>query len=404
MRAKLLIIGNGMASVRFTEELMARAPELYDITIVGAELSAGYNRVLLSAFLAGDVARDALIFHGPGWYAENSISLIQGRSVVSLDAAEKRAALDDGRVLDFDICVFATGSRAIRLPMPGHQLPGVLTFRDLDDCAALEKMALAAKSRAVIGGGLLGIEAAYGLAKRGARITLVHVMNRLMERQLDARAAALVKRALERKGVRVLLERQTKCILGESRARALQFADGAQLACDGAVMAVGIAANADVAAQAGIGVNRGILVDDRMAATVPGFYAIGECAEHRHQVHGLVEPAYAQAKVLASVLTGDMEAVFPGFIASTNLKASGISVFSAGNFLGGEGCEFITFEDRAARIYKRLVIRDDRLIGAVLVGDTSDGLALRALITGGARLGASRGQLAFGVPGRAEAA
>ena len=407
-RTRLLVIGNGMAGVRFLEELLALDAGRFEITVVGAEPAPGYNRVLLSAFLANDVGRDALTFHDTAWYRDNSIDLVTGHSVRGLDAAARRATLDDGRHLDFDACVLATGSRAVRLPMPGHKLDGVLTFRDLGDCAALEAAALAEKAVAVIGGGLLGIEAAYGLAKRGARVTLVHVMDRLMERQLDARAAVLVRRALERKGVRVLLDTQTKAVLGTaapgtSRARALQFADGGELACDMAVMAVGIAPNAELAARAGIGVDRGILVDDAMATTVPGFYAIGECAEHGRKVHGLVEPAYAQAKVLARALTGDEKAAFPGFTPSTNLKVSGIGVFSAGNFLGGEGCECIAFEDRAARVYKRLVIKDDRLVGAILVGDTGDGLRLRALIDAGTRLGASRATLAFGSPAQAAA-
>jgi nitrite reductase (NADH) large subunit len=396
MREKLLVIGNGMASVRLLEELVAGDAGAFEITVVGAEPEIGYNRVLLSALLAGDVTPQDAVLRDASWYARHDIELVTGKSVVAVDTVDNVARLDDGTVLGFDRVVFATGSDAIRLPLPGNTLPGVISFRDTRDIAAMEAAAAAKKSVAVIGGGLLGLEAAYGLAKLGCEVTLVHVMDRLMERQLDNKAGAMLKRAISAKGVQVLLQKQTIRILGERKVMGLAFLDGSTLPCDIVVFAVGIRPNMAVAQAAGIAVSRGIMVDDMMRTSVPPAYALGECAEHAGTVYGLVEPAYAQAKVLAKTLLGAPSALFASMALATNLKVSGVAVFSAGDFMAGDDCETLTFEDRALGIYKKLVLREGKLVGAVLFGDTADGLWYRDLIRAETDIDAIRGMLLFG--------
>ena len=396
MIEKLLIVGNGMASVRLCEELMTHAPDRFETTVVGAEPQAGYNRVLLSALLAGDIGEAELVLRGADWYRAHGIRLMTGQRVERLDLGGRGAILADGAGVAFDRVVLATGSSAVRLPMPGMTLPGVMTFRDLADLPALREAARNRRRIVVIGGGLLGIEAAYGLAKGGAHVTLVHVMERLMERQLDRRAAAFLKRAIERKGIRVLLNKQTAEVVGASRAEALAFSDGSLLPVDLVVVAVGVRPNVGLAQAADLPVKRGVLVDDALATVVPFVHAIGECAEHRGAVYGLVEPAYDQARVLARRWAGDASAVYEGTALSTNLKVSGVPVFSAGDFLGEEGTDDIVLEDRGAGLCKRLVLKGDRLVGAVLVGEADDALWYRDLIRQGRDVSAIRENLIFG--------
>ncbi len=400
MRERLLIIGNGMASVRLLEALMRADAGRFAISVVGAEPEAGYNRVLLSALLAGDVMREDIELRGREWYAAHGIELITGDAVMALDAAAKVATLASGRTVAFDTCVFATGSEAFRLPIPGINRPGVMTFRDLGDVAAMEQAAGAGRRIAVIGGGLLGIEAAYGLAKLGADVTLVHVMDRLMERQLDAPAAKLLKRALERLGVKVLLQKQTVEITGagidpDAAAAGLVFKDGSLFSADLVICAVGIKPQAILAKVAGLATERGILVDDQMCASIPGFHAIGECAEHRGVAYGLVEPAYAQAEVLAKHLHGGI-ASFAGIVLATNLKVSGLPVFSAGDFIGSDGSEAALLEDSDLGIYRKLVFRGHRLTGCVLVGEAEDGLWYLDLIRNGTDISMARHDLLHG--------
>lgn len=400
MRERLLIIGNGMASVRLLEALVRHESGRFAITVVGAEPQPGYNRVLLSALLAGDVSREDVELRGRDWYKARGIELVTGDAVMRVDAGARQAALASGRAVSFDACVFATGSEAVRLPLPGINRPGVMTFRDLGDVAAMEHAAAAGHRIAVIGGGLLGIEAAYGLAKLGADVTLVHVMDRLMERQLDGPAARMLKRAMARRGVTVMLERQTCEILGatseaDSPAAGLRFADGSTLAAGLVVCAVGIKPQAALAMRSGLATGRGIIVNDQMAASEPGFFAIGECAEHRGVAYGLVEPAYAQAEVLAAVLCGHSSA-FDGLVQSTNLKVSGVPVFSAGDFIGDATTEQAVLEDGDLGIYRKLVFKGPRLVGCVLVGDTSDGLWFLDLIRAGTNIEADRADLIHG--------
>lgn len=374
MRERLLIIGNGMAGVRLCEELARRCPGRHQVTICGAEPVVGYNRVLLSSHLAGESGAADLGLRSPDWYADQGFTLRTRAEVAAVDLARREAHLADGNVEPFDQLVFATGSQPIRLQKPGMDLPGVIAFRDLDDVARMREFGARKSDVVVIGGGLLGIEAAHGLARCGAKVTLVHLMDRLMERQLDAAAAALLRKGLERKGIRIVLGADTSRVLGERDVTGLELADGRVLPARAIVCAVGIRANSALAKAAGLAVNRGILVDDAMAASAPGVYAIGECAEHAGAVYGLVEPAYEQAAVCAARLAGDGAARFAGAAPATNLKVSGIGVFSAGDISGAAPAEVSMFSDAASGAYRKLAFMGDRLVGAVLVGDISDAL------------------------------
>jgi nitrite reductase (NADH) large subunit len=394
-RERLLVIGAGMAAARLCDELARRAPDRCDVTMVGAEPSAPYNRVLLSAALAGEIDDDELALDGAGWRSQANFRLLAGCPVAALDLNRRIARRADGRELAFDRVVFATGSSAVRLPIPGADLPGVATFRDHADLAALRQAARGRGRVAVIGGGLLGIEAAAALAKLGAAVTLVHRMDRLMERQLDARSASFLKRAVERRGVEVRLEVETVAVAGETRADGLVFADGGRLTADLVVIAVGVRPNVELARAAGLAVNRGIVVDQGLAASRSFVHAIGECAETAGQVCGLVEPAYEQVSVLARRLAGERDARYVPAPPATHLKVAGAPVFSAGEFDAADA-EAITYEDRALGVSKRLTLRDNRLTGAVLVGETDDALWYRDLIRDGASVAAFRDDLIFG--------
>jgi nitrite reductase (NADH) large subunit len=391
----LVVIGNGMAAARFCEELAQRALGRYAVAVIGQEPQLAYNRVLLSSVLAGEVAASETVLKPATWWRDRGVTLCYGAPVTAVNVSACRVTLAGGNTLDFAKLVFATGSRAIRLPLPGAELPGVLTFRDLADVASISRAARRGSRVVVIGGGLLGIEAAYGLAKAGAKVTLVHLMDRLMERQLDARAASMLKRAVEAKGIEVLLDTATAGFSGNCHVEAVEFKDGRAIAADTVVVAVGIRPNAEIAAAAGLSVNRGIIVDDHLATDRPDVFAIGECAEHREICYGLIEPANEQAHVLAARLAG-RDISYSGSINATNLKVSGVHVFSAGDFLGTAGTESIVLADAGLGTYKKLVIAGGRLVGAVLYGDTTDGLWYLDLIRSGAAIESLRGDLVFG--------
>ena len=398
MRERLVIIGGGMAATRLVEEVIACAPDRFAITVIGAEARSPYNRVLLSSLLAQDVTEDDLDLKPAAWWRAQGVNLRSGVQVLGVDAPASCVTLDDGSVIAWDKLVFATGSNAVRLPLPGANLPGVLTFRD---CGDVEQMRAAIKPgarAAVIGGGLLGLEAAYGLAKAGVDVTVVHVMDRLMERQLDPAGASLLKQDLERRGVHVMLEAKSAAILGVEKVEALAFSDGQQIAVDMVVMAVGIAPNIQLAAAAGLATKRGVLVDDAMRSSIANIFALGECAEHRGLVYGLVQPAYEQARVLAHVLA-DHDAAFEGAVTATNLKVSGIGVFSAGDYLG-EGAQVLVWRDHGLRHYRKLVLHESAqgtvLVGCVLYGETSDGLWYLDLIETGRPIDHLRNDLIFG--------
>jgi nitrite reductase (NADH) large subunit len=399
MRERLIVVGNGMVGLRFVEELLARTGDRYRITVVGKEPQPAYNRVLLSSLLAGKVSAEDVCFRDGAWYADHGIQLMLSTPAESIDAAARLLRLADGRRLAFDRLVLATGSQPIRPPVPGMTLPGVLTFRDLADVEAIRAAAGRGRRAVVIGGGLLGIEAAYGLVRAGLEVSLLHLMDRLMERQLDPRAGQLLRTAVEAKGVRVLLEAETEAIVGDLAAAAVKLKDGRLLPADLVVVAIGIRPETELARQSGIACCRGIVVDDHLETSSPNVYAIGECAEHRGICYGLVEPGYAQGRILAVHLAGGGEA-YGGSVLATNLKVSGVSVFSAGEFLPAAGAEEIILSDPGLPAYKKLVIRrhfdGQRLVGAVLFGDTADGLWYQELIKTGTPIGPMRTDLIFG--------
>jgi nitrite reductase (NADH) large subunit len=395
MSEPLVVIGNGMAGARLCEELSQRALGRYAIAVIGEEPQLAYNRVLLSSVLAGEVPASDIALRSAGWWRDRGVTLCYGAAATTVDLAQRTVRCADGKVLEFAKLVFATGSRPLRLPIPGADLPGVATFRDMADVATISRAARRDIRVVVIGGGLLGIEAAYGLARAGAAVTLLHLMDRLMERQLDARAAAMLKRAIEAKGIEVVLDAATARFVGDQRIEAVELQDGRSIAADIAVVAIGIKPNADIAAAAGLAVNRGIVVDDHLATSAEDVYAIGECAEHRGVCYGLVEPANEQARVLADRLCG-RTGRYGGSINATNLKVSGVHVFSAGDFLGGPGTESIVLADPGFGLYRKLVVAGDRLVGAVLYGDTADAAWYLDLIRAGAAIEPWREHLVFG--------
>jgi nitrite reductase (NADH) large subunit len=394
MSEPLVVVGNGMASARLCEELVERTCGRYAIAVVGEEPRLAYNRVLLSSLLADEITAADVELKPARWWRDRGVTVLYGYPATAIDPAIRRVRLANGATIPYSKLVIATGSRPIRLSVPGMDLPGVKVFRDFGDVADLRRAAKGARA-VVIGGGLLGLEAAYGLAKGGAAVTLVHLMDRLMERQLDARAAQMLAHEVEARGVEVLLGAVTTHVEGRRRVEAVRLADGRVIAADLLVVAVGVRPNADLARTAGIDVNRGILVNDHLESSVPGIYAIGECAEHGGQCYGLVEPAYEQARVLAQRLAG-RDTRYPGSVIATNLKVSGVKVFSVGDFLGAPGTEAIVLSDPGLKSYKKLVIANDRLVGAVLFGDTADGPWYLDLIRTGAPIGRIRDDLVFG--------
>jgi len=396
MSEPLIVIGNGMAAARLVDELARRALGRYAVAVIGEEPRLAYNRVLLSALLADEVGFDDIELRPARWWRDRGVTLRYGERATAVDATARNVTLAGGTQLSFSKLVFATGSQPIKPDIPGMDLPGVLTFRDVDDVNAIAAAKAAGTRVVVIGGGLLGLEAAYGLAKAGARVTLLHLMDRLMERQLDHRAALMLQRAVEARGIAVRLQAQTARIAGNGKVEAVELRDGTTIAVDAVVVAVGIRANAALARTAGIEVGRGIVVDDHLETNAAGVHAIGECAEHRGCCYGLVEPAYEQAQLLARRLAGE-RASYPGSVLATNLKVSGVNVFSAGDFLGATAeAEEIVLSDPAAGVYKKLVIAQGRLVGAVLFGDTADGLWYLDLIRTGSPVARLRDDLVFG--------
>jgi nitrite reductase (NADH) large subunit len=395
MSEPLVVIGNGMAAARLVDEMAKRSLGRYAIAVVGEEPRLAYNRVLLSSLLADEVAPADVELKPSRWWRDRGVTLRYGMAATAVDVAARTVTLADGTRLPFARAVFAIGSRPIRLHMPGMELPGVMTFRNMADVDAMRTQAGPEARVVVIGGGLLGLEAAYGLAKSGARVTLVHLMDRLMERQLDDAAAEMLRRAVEARGVTVLLNAETESIVGTQRAEAVELTDGRILPADLVVMAVGVRPNAALAAAAGLYVNSGIVVDDGLETSASGVFAVGECAEHRGQCYGLVEPAYEQAAVLARRLAGE-EVRYTGSVIATNLKVSGVDVFSAGDFHGAEGAEQVVLRDPGLGLYRKLVIVRDRLVGAVLYGDTADAPWYLDLIRAGLSIGSFRDELAFG--------
>ena len=400
-RERLVVIGNGMAGCRAIEEVLERAPDRFDITIIGAEPRVNYNRIMLSPVLAGEKSFDDIVINTADWYAANGITLIAGDPVLRIDRAARTLATRSGHIQPYDTLLIATGSDPFIIPLPGHDLAGVITFRDLDDVDRMIAAAEAGEAEGsnhavVIGGGLLGLEAAHGLALRGMAVTVVHLMPTLMERQLDEAAGWLLRKELERRGHRIITSANTTAILGvEGKVVGVTLEDGTRIRADIVVMAAGIRPASDLARSAGLDCERGIVVDDDMRTSDPAIYAVGECVQHRGQCYGLVAPIWEMCRALADAIAGRPSG-YSGSVTSTKLKVSGIDLFSAGDFGGGEGCEDIVMRDAAHGIYKRLVIRDNRLIGAVLYGDTRDGNWYFDLLRKGEDIAFVRQSLIFG--------
>lgn len=374
-KLKLVMVGNGMAGVRTLEELLKLAPDLYDITVFGAEPHPNYNRILLSPVLAGEQTFEEIVLNDLDWYKEHGIDLHLGCKVVDVDRDARKVIAADGSEVGYDRLLIATGSNPFILPIPGKDLAGVIGYRDIADTEAMMATARTHKHAVVIGGGLLGLEAANGLKLRGMEVTVVHLADWLLERQLDRTAGKLLQSALEERGIRFRLNTSTSELLdnGEGRVAAAKFSDGEVIPADLVVMAAGIRPNYELAERIGLACNRGITVDDTLLTSDPHVYSVGECANHRGIAYGLVAPLFEQAKVCASHLAGTGNAVYEGSVTSTKLKVTGIDLFSAGDFMGEAGTETITLSDPIGGVYKKLVIKDDVLVGACLYGDTADG-------------------------------
>ena len=395
-REKLVVIGNGMAGCRAVEEILARDGDRFDITIFGAEPRVNYNRIMLSPVLAGEKTFDEIVINTAEWYDENGITLVSGDAVAQIDRDMQHVVTQSGRTENYDRLLIATGSDPFVIPVPGHNLPGVVTFRDLDD---VDKMLAAAEkggNAVVIGGGLLGLEAAHGLSLRGMHVTVLHLMPTLMERQLDEAAGYLLKTELERRGQVILTSADTAEILEKhGHVSGVKLKDGTEIAADIVVMAVGIRPNAALGKMAGLEVGRGIVVNDDMVTSDPAIMAVGECVEHRGQCYGLVAPLWDMCRSLADALVAE-PSPYEGSVTSTKLKVSGIDLFSAGDFSGGDDCEDIVMRDAARGVYKRVIVKDGRLIGAVLYGDTADGNWYFDLLKKGEDVSDIREALIFG--------
>jgi nitrite reductase (NADH) large subunit len=372
LKPHLVVIGNGMAGCRAVEEILARDATRYRITIFGAEPRVNYNRIMLSPLLAGDKSFEDIVINDHAWYADNAIDLVAGDAVMAIDRTARTVTARSGRVEHYDKLLLATGSDPFIIPVPGHDLSGVVTFRDMDDIGAMLRAAAAGGDAVVIGGGLLGLEAAHGLTLRGMKVTVLHIMPTLMERQLDEAAAWLLKEELERRGQTILTGADTAEIYGQGKVEGVRLKDGREIPASLVVMAVGIRPNVKLAREAGLAIGRGIHVDDHLVTSDADVLAVGECVEHNGLVYGLVAPLWEMCRSLADGLVASPSG-YTGSVTSTKLKVSGIDVFSAGDFAGGEGCEDIVMRDAARGVYKRVIVKDDRLVGAVLYGDTQDG-------------------------------
>ena len=401
-KRRLVVIGNGMAGMRTVEELLQAAPDLYEITVFGAEPHVNYNRILLSPLLGGEKRVEEIILHTPQWYAEHGVKLHSGDAAVAIDRRRRVVRSQNGVEAPYDRLLIATGSKPIVLPVPGAQLQGVVTFRDLADVDAMLAAARCFRKAVVIGGGLLGLEAANALLRRGMDVTVVHLFATLMERQLDESAAALLKASLEDRGLKFHMPAKTTAILGAQRVTGVQFDDGVELEADLVVMATGVRPNTELGSRAGLRCERGILADDTMQTFDPCIYAVGECVQHRNNTFGLVAPLWEQARVCALHLAEVGVSRYRGTVTATQLKVTGIELYSAGDFAGSAGTEALVLRDPRRGVYKRLVIRDNKLRGAVLYGDVRDGAWYSELISAGRDITALRDQLLFGpamVPG-----
>jgi len=396
-KQKLVVIGNGMAPGRMLEHLFDIDRDAYDVTIFNAEPRVNYNRLMLSPVLSGEKAYADIVTHDDDWYEKHGVTLHKSAKISEIDRAAKTVTSENGVCAAYNKLVIATGSTPFIIPVPGHDLDGVLTYRDLDD---VERMIEVSKNKGhavVIGGGLLGLEAAAGLKMQGMGVTVLHLMPTLMERQLDPAAAYLLQKAFEDLGINVITKASTKQILGhDNKVVAVELEDGTRIDACMVVMAVGIRPSAHLAKEAGVETNRGIVVTDQMSTSDSDIFALGECAEHRGMCYGLVAPLYEMAKVIAQQLTGDTEAKYEGSVTATKLKVTGIDLYSAGDFAEADDREEIVLRDATAGIYKRLVVKDNKIIGAVLYGDTADGPWFFDMLKKGTDVSEMRDTLIFG--------
>jgi nitrite reductase (NADH) large subunit len=432
---KLVVIGNGMAGMRVVEELLEIAPKAYDITVFGAEPHPNYNRILLSPVLAGEKTVADIILNPLQWYQDKGVTLYTGDPVVSIDRRRRIVRSRSGVEVPYDRILLATGSKPIMLPVPGNDLPGVVTFRDLQDVAAMLRSSRAHQKAVVIGGGLLGLEAATGLLKQGMDVTVVHIFDSLMERQLDRAAAALLKESLEKRGLKFRMSAKTAAILAVNasllpegaalahpcargirdqrkslwdtscaaegqgevpRVAGIRFDDDSELEADLVVMAAGIRPNIELALTAGLRCERGVVVNDTLQTFDPSIYAVGECVQHRNSTYGLVAPLFDQARVCATHLAEFGIGRYTGSMVSTQLKVTGIDLFSAGDFVGSATSEALVLKDARRGVYKRIVIENNKILGAVLYGDVKDGPWYFELMTQGRDVGPLRDKLLFG--------
>lgn len=395
-RPGLVVIGNGMAGMRTVEELLKLDPAMYRITVFGAEPHGNYNRILLSPVLAGEKTVDDIMLHTRDWYAAKGITLHAGDPVVRIDRKRRVVHARSGLAVPYDRLLIATGSKPFIVPVPGHDLEGVIGFRDIQDVDTMLAAAKQGGKAVVIGGGLLGLEAANGLLRQGMEVSVVHVTGSLMNQQLDPPAAELLRAALERKGLRILLNRQTAAIQGDECVRSVRFADGEEVAADLVVMAAGVRPNVELAKSAGLHVERAIVVDDTLQTYDPRVYAVGECVQHRRATFGLVAPIWDQARVCAAHLAGSGHRRYVQQATATKLKVTGVDLYSAGDIVGLEGSEDLVLRDRRGGVYKRLVVTGNRLTGVVLYGDVADGPWYFDLIQKRTNIASFRDQLLFG--------
>ncbi|KDR29799.1 nitrite reductase [Caballeronia grimmiae] len=395
-RQRLVVIGNGMAGMRTVEELLKIAPDLYDITVFGAEPHGNYNRILLSPVLAGEKRMDDIIINTRDWYAANGITLHAGDAVVEIDRARRIVRSENGVEAQYDRLLIATGSKPFIIPVPGCDLPGVIAFRDIQDVEVMLEAARDHRHAVIVGGGLLGLEAANGLQRQGMSVTVVHASDSLMDRQLDASASALLRRSLEEKGLRFVMAAQTTEIIGDERVRAVRFADGTQIDADLVVMTAGVRPNIALAKAAGLHCDRAIVVDDTLQTFDPRVYAVGECVQHRSATFGLVAPIWDQARVAGAHLAGAGHRRYVQRATATKLKVTGVDLYSAGDFIGGDDSEDLVLRDPRRGVYKRVVLQAGRVIGAVLYGDVKDGAWYFELIQNRTDVSHLRGRLLFG--------
>ena len=397
-RPRLVVIGNGMAGIRAVEELLKIAPDRYAITVFGAEPHVNYNRILLSPVLAGEQTFDEIVLNDRAWYAEHDITLHTGQTVVKIDRRQREVTTAEGLTAPYDRLLLATGSLPFMLPLPGAALDGVISYRDIADTERMIAAADTGRHAVVIGGGLLGLEAANGLTARGMAVTVIHLVETLMERQLDQTAGDLLRKALESRGIEFRVGANTKAILGDDtgRVRAVELADGTLLDAELVVMAVGIRPNTQLAESAGLFCARGIVVNDTLQTFDPRIYAVGECVNHRGTAYGLVAPLFEMARVVANHLAEYGTQRYTGSVTATKLKVTGIDLFSAGNFNGDDTTDAIVLSDPAHGVYKKLVLQDEKLVGGVLYGDTTDGAWYFQLMREGRSVANIRDRLVFG--------